>query len=375
MKAMPARPRPMVTLRPAAAADCELVWAWRNDPESRRSSFDEREIPLAEHRAWFETTLGRTDRRLYVVLAAGCAAGVVRLDRGAGKAAVSINIAPGFRGRGLAASALRVLGEEAFADADVQWLVAEVKAENVASRNAFLRAGFRLESAGDVLTLVRPRATAAPVGDSPGEAPAEARRLEGLWRGSFGREYTDRNAAKGERRQRFWSDLLAAISVDSVLEVGCNVGLNLRWIRPLVARAAGVDVNEYPLPRLRVAVPGVRAAAAAARELPFRDGTFDLVFTTGVLIHVAPDSLALAMREIVRCSRRYVLCGEYFAESPTEVFYRGHAGALFKQDFGARYQELFPGLKLLERGRLLDEDGWDNDEVTFWLFEKAAAGP
>jgi hypothetical protein len=86
-------------------------------------------------------------------------------------------------------------------------------------------------------------------------------------------------------------------------------------------------------------------------------------------MHHAPDALPAAMGEIVRCARRYVLCGEYFAESLTEVFYRGQAGALFKQDFGARYQELFPHLRLLKQGRLFEEDGWD--DVTFWLFEKS----
>ena len=75
------------------------------------------------------------------------------------------------------------------------------------------------------------------------------------------------------------------------------------------------------------------------------------------------------MAEIVRCSRRHVLCGEYYAERPTEIPYRGHRGALFKRDFGALYRTRFPELTLLDQGFLSKADGWD--DVTWWMFEKS----
>jgi hypothetical protein len=107
-----------------------------------------------------------------------------------------------------------------------------------------------------------------------------------------------------------------------------------------------------------------------ARDLPFKDRRFDLVFTTGVLIHQPPTALPIVMTEIVRCSNRYVLCGEYYASEPTEVSYRGESGALFKRDYGGLYQKLFPELTLLESGFLPKEAGaWD--DVTFWVFERA----
>lgn len=99
-------------------------------------------------------------------------------------------------------------------------------------------------------------------------------------------------------------------------------------------------VNETALARLRVAQPHVNSVAATARSLPFRDRWFDLVFTTGVLIHVPPGTLSSVMGEVVRCSDRYVLCAEYFSEQPTTVPCRGQTQALFKRDFGALYQEL-----------------------------------
>ena len=92
-------------------------------------------------------------------------------------------------------------------------------------------------------------------------------------------------------------------------------------------------------------------------------------FTTGVLIHQPPESLPIVLSEIVRCSKRYVLCGEYFAEEPTELPYRGVSGALFKRNFGQLYLDLFPTLQLIETGTLDRSAGWD--DVTWWLFERA----
>ena len=89
----------------------------------------------------------------------------------------------------------------------------------------------------------------------------------------------------------------------------------------------------------------------------------------GVLIHQPPGQLPAVMDEIVRCSRRYVLCGEYRADEPEEVHYRGQAGALFRQDYGRLYRDRFPGLRLVEEGFLPRKEG-AGDDATFWVFEQ-----
>ena len=199
----------------------------------------------------------------------------------------------------------------------------------------------------------------------------EAARLEQLWTGSFGDAYSERNAEAGPGRGAFWESLLTAHPVQRVLEVGCNVGANLRWIVDHVVPADtfGVDVNQDALGALRQRLPEVNAITGRGRDLPFRDRWFDLSFTTGVLIHQPDSTLPLVMNEIVRVSRMYILCGEYFAAETTEVPYRGHSGALFKRDYGRLYQELFPELVLLEEGFLGQDQGWD--DVTWWLFERS----
>jgi len=204
---------------------------------------------------------------------------------------------------------------------------------------------------------------------------ASETRLESLWAGDFGNAYVERNAEAERGRRAFWETIVGATGPDDVLEVGANVGGNLHWIAELApsARVAGVDVNADALQRLHERLPGVDARLASGRKLPWDDGAFDLVFTMGVLIHQSSEELEQMMSEIIRCSRRWVLCGEYFAEQEEEVPYRGESGALFRRDYGAIYQRLNPELRLAERGFLARGPDSSWDDVTWWLFESPVA--
>jgi pseudaminic acid biosynthesis-associated methylase len=199
----------------------------------------------------------------------------------------------------------------------------------------------------------------------------ETTRLEQLWSGEFGNAYVDRNSRAGDVRGPFWREVLNTFPAGRVLEVGCNLGANLQWIAKVLepGQAYGIDINQKAIERVHLDLPTVTALVSPARDLPFRDRWFDMVFTMGVLIHQPPDTLPLVMSEIVRCSRRWVICGEYFADQPTEVPYRGETGALFKRDFGGYYQQLFPELSLRKKEFLSRADGWD--DVTIWVFEKS----
>ena len=202
------------------------------------------------------------------------------------------------------------------------------------------------------------------------DSDPETRRLEALWSGEFGDAYVERNRGAGLNRGRFWQSILSEFPSRRILEVGCNLGCNLRWIAEMVppTDVFGIDVNEKALKELHTTLPSINVVRSLARRLPFRNCGFDLVITMGLLMHQPENTLSLVMAEIVRCSWRYVFCGEYYAEDPTEVPYRGQRNALIKRDFGRIYQELFPGLQLRKQGFLSREQGWDN--VTYWVFEK-----
>jgi hypothetical protein len=85
------------------------------------------------------------------------------------------------------------------------------------------------------------------------------------------------------------------------------------------------------------------------------------VFTSGVLIHIAPNDLERILDEMYRVSKRYIWGFEYFAEECTEIEYRGHKNRLWKNDFLRLWQDRHPSLKLLKQRKVpyLDSDNVD----------------
>lgn len=189
------------------------------------------------------------------------------------------------------------------------------------------------------------------------------------WEGEFGKAYTDRNVIDWRARLRAFQQMLGGLPIQRVLEVGCNRGHNLVTLAELLGgEIVGVEPNQYALELARAASTKVGVLHGHAFDLPFKDGYFDLVFTAGVLIHIPLEELAVALSEIYRVSKRYILAIEYFAEEETVVHYRGHDDLLWKRDFLKHYQTQFPDLDLVRSGYWGPEDGFDRSH--WWLLEK-----
>lgn len=185
-----------------------------------------------------------------------------------------------------------------------------------------------------------------------------------FWRGEFGNAYTRRNQVDWRSRVPFWQNILARTHPGSILEVGCNAGWNLRAIRQVnpTPSLLGVDVNQAAIAEASDAgLPVMEASACNLAGL----GSFDLVFTAGLLIHIAPDDLSNVMGGIIAASRQHVLAIEYADETEVEVNYRGHDAKLWRRPFGKLYQER--GLRLISGGAA-PSDAFDRCE--FWLMEK-----
>jgi ubiquinone/menaquinone biosynthesis C-methylase UbiE len=90
----------------------------------------------------------------------------------------------------------------------------------------------------------------------------------------------------------------------------------------------------------------------SALALPWPDRSFDIVFTSGVLIHISPSDLPQAMDEIHRVSKEYIWCSEYYATEVTQIAYRDRADLLWKMDFARQFQDRFPDLQLVREKRL-----------------------
>jgi len=180
-----------------------------------------------------------------------------------------------------------------------------------------------------------------------------------VWRGEFGRAYTDRNAwSVGEMEEKYRHTYgLTRTEMNRrqldhldrnlrILEVGANVGNQLLCLQQMgFTSLYGIELQDYAVELAKQRTRHINLITGVAHDLPFKDRYFDLVFTSGVLIHIAPTEIVAVLREIHRCTRRYIWGFEYFAECYTEVNYRGHDGLLWKTDFARFYLDTFADLR------------------------------
>lgn len=198
---------------------------------------------------------------------------------------------------------------------------------------------------------------------------ASTQQLE-QWSRDFGDDYTERNEVDWQRRQPALSEIFAPLAPTSVLEVGCNRGHNLRALREILPEATlcGVEPNGSARHLARNVAENCVVLPGDAFGLPCADGAFDCVFTAGVLIHIALRDLPRALSEIHRVARRHLLAIEYYSENETSIRYRDRADLLWKRDFQRHYEQRFAGLKLMRKGYLDQDSGFDR--CHWWLWEK-----
>lgn len=182
------------------------------------------------------------------------------------------------------------------------------------------------------------------------------------WEGAFGWAYTKRNPylmkdveklyksrygiARKAMNEEFISGLGRTIRI---LEVGSNVGAQLLILQKMgFTNLYGIDIQEKAIELSKSILKRTYIIEGSALDIPFKDNYFDMVYTSGVLIHISPKDINRALREIHRCSRKYIWGFEYFADDYTEIEYRGNKKLLWKTDFAQLYLETFKDLALVK---------------------------
>jgi pseudaminic acid biosynthesis-associated methylase len=202
------------------------------------------------------------------------------------------------------------------------------------------------------------------------------------WSSEFGREYTDRNPQTSEEMDRLYLDLIGVTrtslneefvgSLDRslrILEVGSNVGSQLALLQKMgFKNLYGIELQSYAVELAKSKTSGINLIQGSAFDIPFKSGFFDLVFTSGVLIHISPADLPRALAEIHRSTGRWIWGYEYFASTFTEIPYRGNSGMMWKGDYAGLYRKQFSDLKLGKEKKLpyVKTDSVD----TMFLLEK-----
>lgn len=138
-----------------------------------------------------------------------------------------------------------------------------------------------------------------------------------------------------------------------VLEFGCGPGRHLRYL----SKIPGVSVHGFDQSEAMVAgclrwtgqewIDRNVTIGEPTPPLPFPDKSFDIVYTSEVLIHVRPEHVPGLLRELTRIARREVLHMEPSQTTPVERHV--HAGC-WNHDLVSAYAALGLACELLPQG-------------------------
>ncbi len=199
-----------------------------------------------------------------------------------------------------------------------------------------------------------------------------------FWKGEFGDKYISRNdvdidkfykkrfgVTRTELNNEFLNELNNNIKV---LEVGCNMCIQLNLLEKISFKNLwGIEINKKAL-SIAKENKSLNLIEGSAFDIPFKDGFFDLVFTSGVLIHIFPEDLPKAIDEIYRTTKKYIWCFEYFSEKIEKIGYRGNENKLWKNNFLKLFLERHHDLKVVKQKKLKYLENRNIDEM--FLLEK-----
>lgn len=183
-----------------------------------------------------------------------------------------------------------------------------------------------------------------------------------FWQGQFGKEYNTRNTFSQKEWDQFYiktwgvskiemnSKCLSDLPKDiKILEVGSNIGMQLAGLQRMgFTNLFGIEIQKDAVELSKRNTTNINIIHGSAFDLPFKDNYFDLVFTSGVLIHIAPKDISNVMDEMVRCSSKYIWGFEYFDDNITDIIYRGNTGFLWKANYAKLFLDRFPELSLIK---------------------------
>jgi len=204
------------------------------------------------------------------------------------------------------------------------------------------------------------------------------------WMGNFGDRYTKRNALTVDEANKSYKKRFGISKIElnslflgkldraiKILEVGSNIGNQLLLLQRMgFKNLYGIEINSYAIEFFRKRAKDISVVQGSAFDIPFKDKFFDLVFTSGLLIHIAPTDINIVMEEIHRCARKYIWGFEYYAEEYSEIVYRGKKNLLWKADFPRLYCNFFEDIELIKEKRLKYSHN-DNLDIMFLLGKKS----
>lgn len=199
---------------------------------------------------------------------------------------------------------------------------------------------------------------------------------EKFWKGNFGNSYIERNKSKKiiiNNIYFFKKALLKANKINSVCELGSNIGLNILALKEIykkkLKKILSVEINKKASTIQRDKIKNITVLNESINSFDVKD-KFDLVLCKVVLIHINPKDLNKTYKKINQLSKKYILIAEYFNPNPVKINYRGHKNKLFKRDFAKEYLKINKKSKLLDYGFVYEKDKFPQDNINWFLIKK-----
>lgn len=202
---------------------------------------------------------------------------------------------------------------------------------------------------------------------------------EAFWSGQFGDEYIDRNRDESRilpANIALFSEILRLTrNIESAIEFGANIGLNLKALKALIPQlsCAAVEINHKAAEILRsdAILDGTAVFEESILEYSRGEPKYDFVLTKGILIHINPDELGAVYQKLYDSSKKYICICEYYNPTLVTVNYRGYSERLYKRDFCGEMMDRFNDLKLVDYGFKYHRDNnFAEDDMTWFLLEK-----
>ncbi|MCF6253227.1 MAG: pseudaminic acid biosynthesis-associated methylase [Thiomicrorhabdus sp.] len=200
---------------------------------------------------------------------------------------------------------------------------------------------------------------------------------ESFWAGEFGDEYSQRNNSDAllVNKTAFFSKVLQRTGqLQSVLELGSNIGLNLKAIHRLLpsTELSAIEINAFAKEQLEKWGGCKEIFHQSALDFESKS-RYEMTMILGVLIHINPKELPQMYQKLYDHSNRWILLSESYNPTPVEVNYRGNEGRYFKRDFAGEMMAKYPDLTLVDYGFIYHGDpGFPLDDTTWFLMEKRA---
>jgi len=196
-----------------------------------------------------------------------------------------------------------------------------------------------------------------------------------FWAGKFGDRYINRNSYRQIMVPpiNLFSRILSRTSdVNSVIEFGANIGINLDAIKILLPKAKlfAVEINTKAaniLKKKRIA----KVFNQSMLDFSAEDQK-DFVLIKGVLIHTNPNELNKIYKILYEATNKYICIAEYYNPTPVEIEYHSFRNRLYKRDFAGEILKQFSDLKLLDYGFTYHKDDHypEHDDLNWFLLEK-----